>query len=97
MNIKVEDKEHPITKGIEDFKVHDESYKGWVYHEGSKLLLSTNCKINNKQIAWTKKYGDAKVFYMMLGHGPGIFSDKNYREIIAQGIRWAGGTLRESK
>jgi len=97
MDIKIEDKAHPITKEIEDFKIHDESYKGWVYHDGNKLLLSTDCKINNKQIAWAKKYGDARVFYMMLGHGPKIFSDDNFKKVIARAIRWTGGTLKEGK
>jgi type 1 glutamine amidotransferase len=95
MKIHVEDREHPITKGMEDFEIHDESYKKWVYHDGNHLLLSTDCELNNKQICWVKKYGDAKVFYMMLGHGPQIFTDENYKKVVARGIRWTGGLLGE--
>ncbi len=51
MDIHVEPADHPITKGIEDFTINDETYKDWVYHEGNTLLLTTGNKLSNRQIA----------------------------------------------
>lgn len=93
MKIHVEDASHPITKGLADFEVKDETYKKWVYHPGNHLLLSTENKLSNKQIAWARFYGKARVFFIQLGHGPHVFSDKSYRRVIAQAIRWSAGRL----
>jgi len=92
-DIHVEDKTHPITKGISDFKILDESYKKWTYHPGSHLLLTTENTLNNTQIAWTRFYGKSRVFFMQLGHGSHAFTSKSFQQIIAQGIRWSAGRL----
>lgn len=91
MEIHVEDSSHPITKGLADFTIHDETYKDWVYHEGNTLLLSTDNKLSNKQIGWTRRYDKARVFFTQLGHGREAYKDKTFQAIIARGIRWAGG------
>ena len=92
-NVRIEDKSHPITKGMPDFKLNDESYKGWVHHPGSHLLLSTDQKLNNYRLAWTRFYGKARVFFIQLGHGSHAFESKDYQQLMAQGIRWAAGRL----
>jgi len=86
--IHVEDPSHPIVKGIEDFEIHDESYKLWVYHEGNNLLLSTDQPLNNRQIAWTRMYKGARVAYIQLGHDKGAYGNKVYQQVVARSIRW---------
>ena len=88
MKIHVEDAKHPITAGLADRTIVDESYKNWTYHKGNHLLLSTTCPLNNTQIAWTRTYAKARVFFHQLGHGPQIFADKTYQTVIARAIRW---------
>ena len=92
-NVRIEDESHPITKGMSDFKIHDESYKGWVYHPGSHVLLTTDQKLNNHRLAWTRFYKKARVFFIQLGHGTHAFKSKDFQQLTAQGIRWAGGKL----
>ena len=91
IKVHVEDKTHPITKGIEDFTVNDETYLGWTYHEGNHLLLTTDEKLNNKQLAWTRDYKGAKVFFFQLGHAVHAYRDKNCKLIVARAIRWTAG------
>ena len=86
--IKVEDSKHPITKGITDFTVHDEAYKGWIYHDGNHLLLSSENKHSNHQIAWTRLYNDSRVFCIQLGHDKFSYENKNYHKLLKQGIEW---------
>jgi sialate O-acetylesterase len=88
MEIRVEDKNHPITTGVEDFTIHDETYKSWVYHEGNHLLLSTENELSNPQIAWTRTFGDARIFCIQLGHDEHAFQNENYRRLLEQGIAW---------
>ena len=94
MKIHVEDPDHPITKGLSDFTVHDENYLNWGYFEGNHLLLSADSKENTKEIAYTRKYKNSKVCYIMLGHGPhksgpGCYEDKNFLLLLSNAIRWA--------
>jgi hypothetical protein len=89
MDIHVEPADHPITKGIEDFTINDETYRDWVYHEGNTLLLTTGDKLSNRQIAWTRRHGKARVFYIQLGHGRAAYRNETFRKIVARSIRWA--------
>lgn len=88
MNIKVEDPGHPITKGVEDFTIHDETYKAWVYHDGNHMLLSTENELSNTQIAWTRTKGNTHVFCIQLGHDEQTFENEHYRQLLKQGIKW---------
>ena len=92
-NVRIEDKSHPITKGMSGFKIHDESYRGWVHHPGSHVLLTTDQKLNNHRLAWTRFYKKARVFFIQLGHGSHAFASKDYQQLMARGIRWAAGRL----
>ena len=88
MEIKVEDPDHPITKGVKDFIIHDEAYKNWVYHDGNHLLLATDNEHSNRQIAWTRFHPKTRVFFIQLGHGKHSFENENYRKLLRQGIAW---------
>jgi len=91
--VHVEDANHPITKGLKDFVVNDETYGKWTYHPGSHVLLTTNHPRNTKQLAWVKTYRKSRVFFCQLGHGPGAFGNANFQRLVAQGIRWTAGRL----
>jgi type 1 glutamine amidotransferase len=88
MKIKVEDPAHPVTQGVENFTLRDETYKLWVYHEGNHLLLSTDHEHSNRQIAWTRRYAGARVYFIQLGHDRHAFENEPYRRLLRQGISW---------
>lgn len=88
MKIMVEDPGHPITKGVADFSIHDETYKAWIFHEGNHLLLSTKNELSNTQIAWTRSSKNTRTFFIQLGHDEHSFEDENYRRLLKQGIKW---------
>ncbi|MCF7848321.1 MAG: ThuA domain-containing protein [Kiritimatiellales bacterium] len=88
MNIKVEDSNHPITRGVTDFTIHDETYKGWIYHDGNHLLLSTGHELSNHQIAWTHPHPKTSVFFIQLGHDKQSYDNPSLRRLIRQGIIW---------
>lgn len=89
LSVTVADKNHPITKGIRDFSIHDETYHKYYTAPEVKILLSTNHPKNEPPLAWVKQYGKSRVFYLMLGHGPSAWRNPHYPVILVNGIRWA--------
>ena len=70
LEIKVVDKNHPVTKNIADFSIYDEGYQHIQMNSGIHPLLSTSHPDCASTVAWTNSYGDSKIVYILLGHGP---------------------------
>ena len=105
VKIKVEDPNTPATKGLPNpWVLNDEIYqfKNW---DRSKLhvLLSldpSSVDLTKPTVhrtdrdfanAWTKTYGDGRVFYSALGHRSDLWQSPEYQAFLAGGIRWTLG------
>ena len=40
-------------------------------------------------LAWTRTYGEGRVFYTALGHEPSVWQDARYQRILANAILWS--------
>ena len=89
MKVTVVDKDHPITKGVDDFQIHDETYGLYYTAPDVKVLLKTDHPKNDPELAWTTSYGKSRVLYLMLGHDAHAYKNPNFSKILSQGIRWA--------
>ena len=90
VKVTVVDKEHPITKGIENFQIHDETYGGcWICPKVRVLLKTDYPKNKPGQLAWVTKYGNSPVAYIMLGHDSQAWKNPNYPKLLLQAIQWA--------
>lgn len=89
-----------ITEGIEDFPVCSEHY--YLHVDPAIEVLATTrfpsvpyYHISNKPIdmpvAWTKFWGNGRVFYTSLGHHDDVFDKSPNAEVIMErGMLWAG-------
>ena len=93
MKVKIARTQHPVTRGISDFKIHDETYKGCYFKDGNNVLLTTDEPTNDKTIGWTRQYGNSRVCFIQLGHGPDAYENKNYRKLVSNAIKWSAGKL----
>ncbi|MBI5094914.1 MAG: ThuA domain-containing protein [Candidatus Hydrogenedentes bacterium] len=89
--VQIADPKHPITKGMKDFELVDETYSDYDIERGITPLLKVNHPKSAPVIAWTNKYGKARIVVIQSGHGPTAYSNPNYRQILENAIRWAGG------
>jgi len=89
ITLHVVSKDHPITKGMEDFKLQDEYYNKCRVNPNVTLLLTTDCPGNQKEVAWCKEQGKSRVVYIMSGHDQKVYNDPNYRKVLANAIKWA--------
>ena len=97
IKVQVADKEHPITKGINDFMIRDEGYKGLYIREGIHVLLKTGHPDATAELAWTTRYGKGAIFVIVLGHDKHAFENPNLRLILRQGIEWCVKETQKNK
>jgi uncharacterized protein len=93
LQMHVEDANHPITKGLKDYEICDETYGKWRYLPGNHLLVSTRHELSNKQIAWIRPQGNRRVFVTQAGHGPLAWKNPGFRRLLTGGILWSAGRL----
>jgi type 1 glutamine amidotransferase len=93
LNIHVADPNHPITKGLADFQIQDETYNRQTFKEGIHVLLTTDHPRSDKNIAWVHQYGKARVFGYQSGHDAKAWTNEGFRHVFGQGIRWAARRL----
>jgi uncharacterized protein len=86
--VSIVDPKNPVTKGIHDFEIFDETYKGYYIEEGVTPLLTTNESSSNHIIGWSKKYGKARVVTLQSGHDVPTFENENFRNLLKQAIGW---------
>lgn len=86
--VKVSDKKHPVTKGISDFPVFDETYKGYYVSDDVTPLLTTDESSSTPVIGWAKKYGKAKVVVLQSGHDVPTFENENFRKLVKQAVEY---------
>jgi type 1 glutamine amidotransferase len=86
--VKVADPDNPVTKGIKDFDIFDETYKGYYVEDGVTTLLTTEEPSSNNIIGWTKTYGKARVVTLQSGHDTPTFENPEFRKLLKQSIEW---------
>jgi type 1 glutamine amidotransferase len=93
LHVHIEDTSHPITRGMSDFRIHDEGYKYCGFEADNHVLLTTEHPDCDKTIGWVRKVGKARVYGMMLGHDSHAYENPNFRKLVARAIRWTAGRL----
>jgi len=90
----------PITEGLSDFPVKSEHY--YLHIDPAVEVLATTRfpvvvynHISNKPVdmpvAWTKNWGNGRVFYCALGHHDDVFDNApNAQILMERGMVWAG-------
>ena len=87
-NVIIIDKNNPITKGIDNFPLHDEIYINYKVHKNVTPILSIdNCE-SNKYIGWIKTYNKSRIVVLQPGHDHFTYENPNYREIVGRSIDW---------
>jgi type 1 glutamine amidotransferase len=87
-NVKIANPKNPITKGVQDFEIFDETYKGYYVENGVIPLLTTDEPSSTPVIGWSKKYGKAKIVVLQSGHDAPTFENPNFRKLLKQSIEW---------
>jgi putative membrane-bound dehydrogenase-like protein len=85
------DTEHPITKGVSNFDLHDEVY--WDLDMMPEAHILANSFQSVFVIApqmWTYEKDNYRSFVWLQGHETESFSLPHFRALLLRGIAWAG-------
>lgn len=91
--VQIADPSHPITKGLHDFEIVDETYNHFAVNPDVHVLLKTDEPTSGKIIGWAHRYGNSPIVYLELGHGPTAYNDPNFRTILSRSIHWVAEQL----
>jgi uncharacterized protein len=88
---KIVDKEHPITKGLSDFKTDDELYSKLQGNEKIHVLVSADSNFSKKTepLVFVLDYGKGHVVHNAYGHDGKALKTPEVRKIVARGMEWA--------
>lgn len=79
---------HPVTLGVPDFDIFDETYKGYYVAENVTPLLITDEPSSTPTIGWAKEYGKSRIVVLQSGHDAPTFENINFRKLLKQSIIW---------
>ena len=102
-DVVITDKNDPVTKGLNNFRMHNTEQYYMHIDPNVKVLATTKYNGNVDPwidgavipVAWKKTYGKGRVFYSSLVHVAKDFDVPEALEIMKRGICWAALSLYE--
>lgn len=82
-------RDHPITRGVEPFVIHDEVYGFLDEVPGLEPLLVGAHGGRSHPLLWARPVGAGRVVTDLLGHGPESYEHPVHRLILARAAAWA--------
>ena len=88
---KITDTDHPITKGMKNFKVSDELYAKLQGDSPINVLVTGDSEWSKKTepLLFTLQYGRGRVVHNAFGHDTKAINNADVQRLIARGVEWA--------
>ncbi len=89
--VNINDTDHPVTKGLKDFKIEDELYAKLSGDESITVLATADSDWSGKTepIVFAKAYGEGRVLHNLLGHGLDSKRNPDYQRLLCRSVEWA--------
>ena len=86
--VEIVDYQHPIMRDMDDFTVFDEQY---VMNLSPDMHVLAEAKYEGENVpaAWTKSWGDGRVYFLALGHDPEACRNEHFTPLLIRGAIWA--------
>jgi type 1 glutamine amidotransferase len=96
--VRIVDREHPITRGLQDFDTVDELYTCLAGDIPIHVLAVARSKVDGKDypMAFVLQVGKGRVFHCVLGHDVKAFQSEGLQTLYRQACLWCGGRLGET-
>lgn len=94
--VNIKNTQHPITRGLKDFKIEDELYAKLSGDSEIEVLVSAYSDWSKKvePLVFVKQYGKGRVVQNVLGHGLDSKQNPSYQKLLCRSVEWAAtGTV----
>ena len=88
IDVKIVNKNHPITKEIRSFQIRDEVYGNYLVSDDVTPLLKTNHPESSEIIGWCHTYGKSRIAYLQSGHDHNAYDNQVFRSLVKNAISW---------
>jgi uncharacterized protein len=90
---KIVNKDHSITRGLEDFEADDELYAKLQGDAPITVLVQADSDWSKRTepLAFTVQYGQGRVFHETFGHDGKAIRNPSVQKLLRQGCEWAAG------
>jgi len=103
--VNISNSGHPGVNGVAEFDTDDELYMGLAITEGNDVFLTGHTENGTHPwgpdrapkdmpggtfpLGWTRRYGQGKVFTLLLGHDGRSFESPEFQQIVLNGVNWS--------
>ena len=103
--VNISNSGHPGVNGVAEFNTDDELYMGLAITEGNDVFLTGHTENGTHPwgpdrapkdmpggtfpLGWTRRYGQGKVFTLLLGHDGKSFESPEFQQIVLNGVNWS--------
>jgi type 1 glutamine amidotransferase len=84
---------HPISKGLPQMRLLDETYKLVWHAPNVTVLLTTGHPTSDPDIAWVSPYPKSRVVYIQPGHGRETCEMPWYRQLVQRAVLWSAARM----
>ncbi len=90
-DVKIVKKDHPITEGLEDFKIFDELYSKLQGDEKIDVLVSAYSDFSKTEepLIFTRPYGKGRSVHNAFGHDFKAIKNPTMQKLICRSVEWA--------
>jgi type 1 glutamine amidotransferase len=91
--VKIADRDHPLTRGLDDFQTDDELFIDLTGDRPIEVLATAKSNVTGEDhpMAFVLEYGKGRVFHTTLGHDARAIRMPGTAELIRRGAAWAAG------
>ena len=101
LRVQIADPHHPITQGLSDWTMVDETYDmadaaadaAADALANNHILLTVDQPHSMHTVAWTRHYQRSRVFCLQSGHNNQTWVDPNFKAVLERGLAWSCGRL----
>ncbi len=95
VDVKILDKAHPTTAGLEDFTMTDTFYGNIQMDPNVHPLLGSNRDEVADAIAWAHQYRKSKVVYLMPGFTKKAYQNQSYKKFLSNSLKYVAKPAEE--
>lgn len=92
--IQIADPHHPITQGVPNWTMTEETYvMAEPTPDENQVLLTVDHSQSMQALAWTRHYKQSRVFCIQPGHDHLTWQNENFQTVMTRGLLWCARRL----